>query len=343
MSTSGAAPHAPAAAHAQQWALDLENINLSFAVEKQAAHVVLRELNLRVAAGEFVCVVGPTGCGKSTLLNVAAGLLSPSSGSVRVFGEVLNGINRRAGYLFQSDALLPWRTALDNVATGLTFRGVALPEARSQAQQWLARVGLSGFGDRYPHQLSGGMRKRVALAQVLVLDPKLMLMDEPFSALDVQTRGLMENQLLELWSARTDGRSPGCAYLSADGRSPGCAYLSADGQNPGGASVSTDGRSPGCAYPSTDGRSPGCAHPHDRKSVVFITHDLEEAIALADRVVLLSAGPGSSIIGEYAIDLPRPRDVAEIRLEERFLTLHREIWHALRDQVQRALSLAPTK
>ncbi len=331
MSTSGAALHAPAAAHAQQWALDLENINLSFAVEKQAAHVVLRELNLRVAAGEFVCVVGPTGCGKSTLLNVAAGLLSPSSGSVRVFGEVLNGINRRAGYLFQSDALLPWRTALDNVATGLTFRGVALPEARSQAQQWLARVGLSGFGDRYPHQLSGGMRKRVALAQVLVLDPKLMLMDEPFSALDVQTRGLMENQLLELWSARTDGRSPGCAYLSADGRSPGCAHPSTDGQNPGGASV------------STDGQSSGYAHPHDRKSVVFITHDLEEAIALADRVVLLSAGPGSSIIGEYAIDLPRPRDVAEIRLEERFLTLHREIWHALRDQVQRALSLAPTK
>jgi NitT/TauT family transport system ATP-binding protein len=261
----------------QPCALELNNVSLTFAAENQSAHAVLDALNLRVAAGEFVCIVGPTGCGKSTLLNIAAGLLAPSAGSVQVFGEALSGLNRRAGYLFQSDALLPWRTALDNVAIGLIFRGVALSEARAQAQRWLARVGLAGFGDRYPHQLSGGMKKRVALAQVLVLDPKIVLMDEPFSALDVQTRSLMENQLLELWSA-------------------------------------------------------------DRKSVLFITHDLEEAIALADRVVLLSAGPASRIIGDYAITLPRPRDVAEIRLDERFVALHREIWHALRAQVQQALA-----
>jgi NitT/TauT family transport system ATP-binding protein len=260
-------------------ALELDNVSLTFASETHNAHVVLRALDLRVAAGEFVCIVGPTGCGKSTLLSIAAGLLAPSSGSVQVFGQALTGVNRHAGYLFQSDALLPWRTALDNVATGLIFRGSALPQARAQAQRWLARVGLAGFGDRYPHQLSGGMKKRVALAQVLVLDPKIVLMDEPFSALDVQTRSLMENQLLDLWSA-------------------------------------------------------------DRKSVLFITHDLEEAIALADRVVLLSAGPSSRIIGDYAITLPRPRDVAEIRLDERFVALHREIWQALRAQVQHALAQA---
>lgn len=262
-------------AAAQPNALALADVSLSFVSETQSTHVALSALDLSVGAGEFVCIVGPTGCGKSTLLNIAAGLLMPTSGTVHVFGQTLAGLNRQAGYLFQNDALLPWRTALDNVAAGLIFRGVALPDARAQARQWLARVGLGGFGDRYPHQLSGGMKKRVALAQVLVLDPKIILMDEPFSALDVQTRSLMENQLLELWA-------------------------------------------------------------DDRKSVVFITHDLEEAIALADRVVLLSAGPGSHIIGDYPIDLPRPRDVAEIRLDQRFLELHRTIWHALRAQVQRA-------
>ncbi|MCS6803499.1 MAG: ABC transporter ATP-binding protein, partial [Dehalococcoidia bacterium] len=171
--------------------------------------------------------------------------------------------NRRAGYLFQQDALMPWRNALENITVGLEFRGVPRETAQEQGRDWLRRVGLAGFGDRYPHQLSGGMRKRVALAQTLILDPQILLMDEPFSALDVQTRQLMENELLELWSA-------------------------------------------------------------DRKSVVFITHDLEEAIALSDRVVVLSAGPESHPIGEYAIDIPRPRDVSEARLTRRFLELHAE-------------------
>ena len=258
-------------------ALALEDITCTFASrdDPAARYTALREATLRVAAGEFVSVVGPTGCGKSTLLNVAAGLLAPSAGRVRVHGEPLRGINTRAGYLFQQEALMPWRNALENVVAGLEFRGIGGLERTAQGEAWLRRVGLGGFERRYPHQLSGGMRKRVSLAQTLILDPELLLMDEPFSALDIQTRQLMENELLELWSA-------------------------------------------------------------DRKSVVFITHDLEEAIALSDRVVLLSAGPDTHPIGEYRIDLPRPRDVAEIRLTPRFIELHGEIWHAMKSEVLKA-------
>ena len=255
-------------------ALALENITCTFISreDRSQRYPAMRDTTLMVAAGEFVSVVGPTGCGKSTLLNVAAGLLAPSSGSVRVFGELLNGINTRAGYLFQSEALMPWRNTLDNVTAGLEFRGVPLEEARVRANDWLRRVGLTGFGHRYPHQLSGGQRKRVSLAQTLIMDPQIILMDEPFSALDVQTRQLMENELLELWQA-------------------------------------------------------------DRKSVVFITHDLEEAIALSDRVVVLAAGPETHPIGDYRIDLPRPRDVSEIRMTPRFIELHSKIWHAMKDEV----------
>ena len=165
-------------------------------------YTAVRDVTLNVGAGEFVSVVGPTGCGKSTLLNVAAGLLAPSIGGVTVFGEALAGINRRAGYMFQTESLMPWRTAASNVMAGLEFRGVAMADASSQADEWLERVGLGGFGERYPHQLSGGMRKRVGLAQTLVLDPDIILTDEPFSALDIQTRQLMENELLALWAEK---------------------------------------------------------------------------------------------------------------------------------------------
>ena len=253
-------------------ALALEDIRVTFVAQDGSRYTAIRDTTLRVAPGEFVSVVGPTGCGKSTLLNIAVGLLQPSAGRVRVFGEPLAGLNRKAGYLFQTEALMPWRTALENVTAGLEFRGVDTAEAKRRAQAWLQRVGLSGFGERYPHQLSGGMRKRVALAQTLILDPEIILMDEPFSALDIQTRQLMENELLELWAA-------------------------------------------------------------NRKSVLFITHDLEEAISLSDRVVVLAAGPESRPIGEFAIDLPRPRDVAEIRLTPRFIELHTQIWHAMKAEV----------
>ncbi|HUQ28833.1 MAG TPA: ABC transporter ATP-binding protein [Usitatibacter sp.] len=252
-------------------AVELDRITCTFAGAR-GSYTAVKEVSLAVAEGEFVSVVGPTGCGKSTLLNVAAGLLKPSSGTVRVLGETLTGINRKAGYMFQSEALMPWRSALRNVTAGLEFRGVAGDEARMRGEQWLERVGLAGFGDRYPHQLSGGMRKRTSLAQMLILDPQILLMDEPFSALDIQTRQMMENELLELWSA-------------------------------------------------------------NRKSVIFITHDLEEAISLSDRVVVLSAGPATRPIGEFAIDLPRPRDVQEIRLSPRFIELHDRIWHSMKEEV----------
>jgi len=255
-------------------ALALDAITCTFVSRDDPSqrYTAVRDVTLSIAAGEFVSVVGPTGCGKSTLLNVGAGLLEPSSGSVRVFGEPLRGTNARAGYMFQSDALMPWRSALDNVIAGLQFRGVDAQDARRQGEEWLKRVGLGGFGDRYPHQLSGGMRKRTALAQTLILDPDIILMDEPFSALDIQTRQLMENEVLELWAAR-------------------------------------------------------------RKAVLFITHDLDEAIAMSDRVVVLSAGPASHPIGEFPIDLPRPRDVAEIRTQSHFLDLHNRIWAVLREEV----------
>ncbi|HEX7052905.1 MAG TPA: ABC transporter ATP-binding protein [Burkholderiales bacterium] len=255
-------------------ALALERITCTFVSRDDPSqrYTAVRDTTLVVQPGEFLSVVGPTGCGKSTLLNVAAGLLAPSAGRISVFGEPLTGVNARAGYLFQADALMPWRSALANVVAGLEFKGVERQERLARGNDWLRRVGLAGFGDRYPHQLSGGMKKRVALAQTLILDPEILLMDEPFSALDIQTRQLMENELLELWSA-------------------------------------------------------------NRKSVVFITHDLEEAIALSDRVVVLSAGPETRPIGEYRIDLPRPRDVAEIRLTPRYLELHTEIWHAMKAEV----------
>jgi NitT/TauT family transport system ATP-binding protein len=266
--------HSGGTVRTQTPALTLSGVACTF-VSKEAPgqrYTAVENVDLHVGAGEFVSVVGPTGCGKSTLLNVAAGLLTPSAGDVAVFGEPLTALNRRAGYMFQAESLMPWRTALANVSAGLEFRGTPLKEATAQAQDWLARVGLADFGDRYPHQMSGGMRKRASLAQTLVLDPDIILMDEPFSALDIQTRQLMENEVLQLWQAK-------------------------------------------------------------RKAVLFITHDLDEAIAMSDRVVVMSAGPASHPMGEFVIDIPRPRDVAEIKSTPRFRELHAGIWDVLRAEV----------
>ncbi len=244
-------------------------------------HVVLKDASLQVGAAEFVSIVGPTGCGKSTFLNLAAGLLRPTTGTIQSFGAPLAGINPGAGYMFQADALMPWRTALGNTVTGLEYRGMKKDALREIGEFWLQRVGLSDFGHYYPHQLSGGMRKRVALAQTLARDPDLILMDEPFSALDIQTRQLMENEVLDIWQQRPI-------------------------------------------------------------AVLFITHDLDEAIALGDRVVILGAGPGTSPIAEFTIDLPRPRDVAEIRGEPRFVELHAQIWSVLREEVLKGYSSRKT-
>jgi NitT/TauT family transport system ATP-binding protein len=257
-------------------ALALDNVTCTFPARgERGTYTAIKDISLTVADGEFVSLVGPTGCGKSTLLNAAAGLLQPTSGRVSVFGQPLAGVNRDAGYLFQADALFPWRNALNNVTAGLEFRGVAKDEARARAVEWLTRVGLAQHMAKFPHELSGGMRKRVALAQTWILGPRILLMDEPFSALDVQTRQLMENELLGLWA-------------------------------------------------------------QSAKSVLLVTHDLEEAIALSDRVLLLSAGPASRQIAEYRIDLPRPRDVSEVGLQPRFVELHAAIWHALKDEVMKA-------
>ncbi|MFL5125139.1 MAG: ABC transporter ATP-binding protein [Microvirga sp.] len=260
---------------AKPTAVVLDDATVAFRLADGRVYTAVENARLGIEHGEFVAIVGPTGCGKSTLLNVAAGLLKPASGTVRIFDAPLAGLNREAGYLFQADALLPWKTAIDNVSIGLEIKGTPRAEALERAQAWLVSVGLGAFGNRYPHMLSGGQRKRVGLAQVLIRDPRILLMDEPFGPLDAQTRQIMGNLLLDLWAA-------------------------------------------------------------DRKAVLFVTHDLEEAIALADRVVVMSAGPAATIIGDFPVSLPRPRDIAEVRLEPAFHHIHKEIWASLKVEVQKA-------
>jgi NitT/TauT family transport system ATP-binding protein len=247
-------------------------LKLHHVVKRFGTHTAVDGVSLDVAAGSFVSIVGPSGCGKSTLLNIIAGLQAASAGCVEVFGEPLSGINRRATYMFQQDALLPWKTVLGNIQFGLTLRGEHGRDATEKAQAWIARVGLKGCADLYPYQLSGGMRKRVAMAQCWIVQPDLILMDEPFSALDVHTRLRMESEILELWEGSDT-------------------------------------------------------------TVVFVTHDLEEAIALSDDVFLLSAGPGSRLVGRYAIELPRPRPLIDIKAEAAFHQVYREIWNDLRQEV----------
>jgi NitT/TauT family transport system ATP-binding protein len=253
-------------------AVALDGLVVAFRLARGGVYTAVEHATLHVGDGEFVAIVGPTGCGKSTLLNVTAGLLAPAAGEVNIFGNRLNALNRQAGYLFQADALFPWKTAIENVAIGLETAGMPTRDARARAKVWLNRVGLDAFADRYPHMLSGGQRKRVGLAQVLIRDPKILLMDEPFGPLDAQTRQIMGNLLLDLWTA-------------------------------------------------------------DRKAVLFVTHDLEEAIALSDRVVIMSAGPAARIIGDWRVPLSRPRDISEVRLDPAFHELHRDIWHKLKSEV----------
>jgi NitT/TauT family transport system ATP-binding protein len=252
-------------------AIELSDVYKRFLSPSGEVFTALRDVHLTVSPGEFCAVVGPSGCGKSTTLTLISGLERPSAGRVSVMGEPVTGVGKQVGFMFQTDAVFPWKSVLDNVAVGPRFRGMRKREAYERARDWVQRVGLAGFEQHYPHQLSGGMRKRVALAQTLINEPQILLMDEPFSALDVQTRTLMENELLALWSSTS-------------------------------------------------------------ASVVFVTHDLEEAIALADRVCVITAGPGT-VKGTYTIDLPRPRNVAEIRFDPRFVQLYHQIWEDLRDEV----------
>ncbi|MEO6607990.1 MAG: ABC transporter ATP-binding protein [Aestuariivirga sp.] len=261
-----------------QPAIELINVSRRFLSPQGKSFATLTDFNLSVAKGEFIALVGPTGCGKSTTLNLITGLGKPSSGEVKVMGKPVSGIDPQIGFVFQADALFPWRSVLDNVLAGPTFRGEARKAAMERARDWIARVGLSAFEGHYPHQLSGGMRKRVALAQTLINQPKILLMDEPFSALDVQTRVQMHEELLRLWS---DAKA----------------------------------------------------------SVVFVTHDLEEAIGLADKVYVLTTRP-ATIKAVHEIDIPRPRVISEIRYDKKFIDLSRRIWSDLKEEVQSGYAAA---
>jgi NitT/TauT family transport system ATP-binding protein len=255
--------------------IKLTGVSKRFVTPTGTLYTALRDVDLAISPGKFCAVVGPTGCGKSTTLTMVAGLDRPSAGTVHVGGQTVDGITPGTSFMFQVDALLPWKTVLGNVALGPVFRGEPKTDAQAAAREWVRRVGLAGFEDHHPHQLSGGMRKRVSLAAALINEPSILLMDEPFGALDVQTKAIMSNELLGLWE-------------------------------------------------------------QTRPSVIFVTHDLEEAIALADQVVVMTAGPGT-VKAVYDIDLPRPRGaVQEIRFEPRFLELHHQIWASLREEVEAA-------
>ena len=252
-------------------AIQIDGVTRRFLTPEGKFNTAMHDFSLTVKRGEFVCIVGPTGCGKSTTLNLVTGLIRPSAGQVRVMGEAVAGIDPRVGFVFQSDALFPWRSVLDNVAAGPRYRGMPKAQANDKARMWVARVGLGKYESLYPHQLSGGMRKRVALAQTFINEPEILLLDEPFSALDVQTRTVMQDELLSLWSGTG-------------------------------------------------------------ASVIFVTHDLEEAVALGDRVVVLTASP-ATVKKVHTIDLPRPRVMSEIRYEPQFIEIAKRIWDDLRDEV----------
>ncbi len=253
-----------------QAAIRLQKVSKRF-VHRGQSVTALQDVTMDVMPGRFVSIVGPSGCGKSTTLSLISGLMPANEGQVFVDGKSVNGVQTDVGFMFQRDALLPWKTVLNNVTLGLIFRGWESRKADAHARSWLKRVGLSGFEHHYPYQLSGGMRKRVALAQTMVYGPAIILMDEPFSALDVQTRNLMENEVLGIFQ-------------------------------------------------------------EEHKTVLFITHDLEEAIALSDEVIVMTARPGR-IKARYNIELPRPRNVTEIRFDPHYVKFYERIWADLRDEV----------
>jgi len=255
--------------------IELVHATKRFATPSGGVFTALHDFSLKIEPGEFCAVVGPTGCGKSTTLGMVSGLDLRSEGSVKVGGTEVSGITPGTSFMFQADALMPWKTVIGNVMMGPLFHHASKRDARARATDWLRRVGLAGFEDHRPHQLSGGMRKRVGLAAALINEPSVLLMDEPFGALDVQTKAIMSSELLGLWE-------------------------------------------------------------QTRPTVIFVTHDLEEAIALADKVVVVTSSPGT-VKGVFEIDLPRPRGaVQEIRFGERFQELHHQIWDALREEVERA-------
>jgi len=269
------------AQHSATPAIELINVNRRFLSPDGKSFTTLRDFNMSVARGEFVALVGPTGCGKSTTLNLITGLGRPSSGEVRVMGKPVAGIDPRIGFVFQSDALFPWRSVVDNVVAGPLFRGRSRKEAYEAAHDWLGRVGLAKFENHYPHQLSGGMRQRVSIARAFANDPEILLMDEPFSALDAQNKLLLQEELLRIWEEH-------------------------------------------------------------KKTVVFITHSVDEAVLLGDRIMVMTAQPGK-VKALVEVPLPRPRDVMELQKTPAYGELIHRIWSSLRDEVQRARQQEATK
>ena len=250
------------------------NIHKVFKSQNSKQVETLNNVSLHIKKHEFIAIVGPSGCGKSTLLNILAGLYEPDEGQVVTEGHATKGINIKAGHISQVDTLLPWRTVLGNVELGLEVRGVAKKKRRDIALELIGKVGLRGFERSYPFELSGGMKKRVAIIRTLAYDPEIIFMDEPFVGLDVQTRDTLEEDILKIWQ-------------------------------------------------------------ETRKTIVFVTHDLAEAITLADRVILMTARP-ATIKGEYVITLPRPRSAVETKFTPQFIEIHKRIWEDLSSEVKKS-------
>ncbi len=251
--------------------LSIENLRKEYQVRGKKV-LALDSVDLTISEGEFVTIVGPSGCGKSTLLNLIVGLMRSSMGRIVFRGEPIDGISTKIGYVTQKDNLLPWRTLIENVEIALEIKSVERDARRARAKELIDRVGLSGFEEHYPHELSGGMRQRANIIRTLIYDPELILMDEPFGPLDAQTRIVLQDQLLKLWAAT-------------------------------------------------------------KKTIIFITHDLVEAITLADRVVLMSSRPGKIKLIE-AIAIPRPRDVFKIHESREFRVAYERLWQELRPEVK---------
>jgi NitT/TauT family transport system ATP-binding protein len=258
--------------------LSLKNISKRFFARDRVIRAI-EGISLDIASGEFVTMVGPSGCGKSTILNIVSGLMLPTEGAVEVEGRPVQGVTREVGYVTQQHNLMPWRTLIDNVSFPLQVAGAAKSERYDRAAVLIKMVGLAGFEKSYPHELSGGMRQRANIIRTLIYSPKVMLMDEPFGPLDAQTRVILQDQLLDIWS-RTG------------------------------------------------------------VTIIFITHDLHEAIGLGDRVVLLSARPGR-IIRIDDVVMPRPRDVFRMHDSRDFRTLYDAIWAELETQVRDRKTVAP--
>lgn len=252
--------------------LSLNNLTKRFFSRDRVIEAI-KDISIDIERGEFITMVGPSGCGKSTILNIVSGLMRPTQGAVEVEGVPVQGVTRDVGYVTQQHNLMPWRTLLDNVAFPLEIAGVPKSERYDRASRLLQMVGLTGFEKSYPHELSGGMRQRGNIVRTLIYSPKVMLMDEPFGPLDAQTRVILQDQLLEIWS-------------------------------------------------------------HTGVTVIFITHDLHEAIGLGDRVVLLSARPGT-IVRIDRVPLARPRDIFRMHDSGEFRDLYDSIWAELERQVRR--------